>query len=547
MTRAGLCLLLLLSACGPRPINGDDDPMGSHELASIEVSPLNSIVELDLGATGALDFTATAHFFDGTSEDVTGEVTWSVINPAIGTLAGRTLAIPAFADVHVEVGRVRAELDGLAGEGQITVVAYKKTGPQPDFFFVLPYMPGNDEVKPLAFSTNVPNLDAFFLMDTTGSMSSPISALRTSLSNTVIPGIQAAVANAQFGAGAFRDYPVGGFGSTGDQPMILNQTITNDALAVQTAVNAMSANGGGDGPESGIEALFQVATGQGLTGPGATNVPANNTGIGGVGFRAGSMPVIVQIGDAVFHGPGETCSGADYNDASVAAVAATRAQTKTALDAICARTVGVSTLNSTAACTVTADLEDFATATGARVPPTAWDVGTRPAGCAAGQCCTGVNGAGRAPDGAGLCPLVFLTSNGAGLGAQIVTGIQMLTRFATFDVIGEREGVPTDIFGTPLPAPHTTADFIKQITPVSSMVPPAPPVIPAPTFDATQFFGVTPGTQVNFDIHALNDFLPSTTEAQIFRATIKVLAGGCTDLDQRDVLILVPPTALELE
>ena len=36
--------------------------------------------------------------------------------------------------------------------------------------------------------------------------------------------------------------------------------------------------------------------------------------------------------------------------------------------------------------------------------------------------------------------------------------------------------------------------------------------------------------------------MPQTDQAQIFHATIQVLAGGCTPLDQRDVLILVPPT-----
>src|SRR5882672_764305 len=38
-----------------------------------------------------------------------------------------------------------------------------------------------------------------------------------------------------------------------------------------------------------------------------------------------------------------------------------------------------------------------------------------------------------------------------------------------------------------------------------------------------------------------NDFVLQADEAQIFGATIRVLAGGCTPLDERHVLILAPP------
>jgi hypothetical protein len=138
---------------------------------------------------------------------------------------------------------------------------------------------------------------------------------------------------------------------------------------------------------------------------------------------------------------------------------------------------------------------------------------------------------------------VFLASStGTGLGTSVVTGIQMLTRFATFDVTRVPMGVGTDVNGNPLPAGHTTADFLKTIAPATFVLPPPPPVLPNPTFDATTFHNVTPGTQVGFTVDAFNDFVPQTDQAQIFHATIQVLAGGCTPLDQRDVLILVPPS-----
>src|SRR5206468_5623641 len=126
--------------------------------------------------------------------------------------------------------------------------------------------------KPLDFMTNNPALDVFFLMDTTGSMYGEISNLQSTLTSTVIPGIQNAVANSEFGVGALEDFPLLGFGSphgsdcgrggdtAPDQPFKLRQEITNNAGAVQTAVNSLS-NGvgkpigcGQDTPEAGLEA-----------------------------------------------------------------------------------------------------------------------------------------------------------------------------------------------------------------------------------------------------------------------------------------------------
>ena len=83
-----------------------------------------------------------------------------------------------------------------------------------------------------------------------------------------------------------------------------------------------------------------------------------------------------------------------------------------------------------------ANLLEIATSTGARVPACAWGSGAaRPAGCAAGSCCTGASGVGRSTDGAGLCPLVFdISDTGAGLDTSVVSGINVLARFSPFDV-----------------------------------------------------------------------------------------------------------------
>ncbi len=573
-----------LAACGPHiASSGGDAGTGTdggvldgngqpHTLAQLTVTPTNPIVELDLGATASQDFTVVGTYLDGLSEDLTAQATWDVANPAVGAMTGATLAIPAFAAAGAQVSLLTAHVGAVTGPAQVTVVAYRRTGASQDFFFTLPFQdPAGAQDKPLEFSTKIPSLDVFFLMDTTGSMAGEISNLQTALTSTVVPGIKAAVADSQFGVGALEDFPVSGYGSPAgsdcgrggdaapDQPLKLRTAITGDIATVQAGVNSLS-NGPGapigcgqDWPEAGFESIYQAATGEGLSAPAPTSVPANHTGIGGVGFRAGTMPIVVGISDANSHGVGETAvctsSGDSAGYPAIESFAHSRAQTKTALGNICARFVGIAAVQPslTPDCSPESYMIDLAGSSGARVPPNAWDVGARPAGCGAGQCCTGVGGAGQAPDGAGLCPLVFVVAPaGTGVGSNIATGISLLARFATFDVPTAKQGQGTDVVGNPLPAGRTTADFLKMITPTSATVPAAPPVIAPPTFDATTFHGVTPGTTVRFAVNAFNDFVPQTADAQIFVATIQVLADGCTPLDARTVLILVPPTPVSI-
>ena len=575
-----LVFCIVAIACGPTnkkrgvdAAGGDSGSNGQpHTLIGLSVTPLNPIVQLDLNQTGTQVFAATAVYADQVNEDVSTQVAWAVANPAVGSLdtTTATLHIPAFTSANAVVSLVSAQYMGFTGQAQITVVAYRQTGTQQDFFFILPYQdPAGVMNKPLDFSTAVPALDVFFGMDTTGSMGGEIKNLQNALTGTVIPGIQAAVANSQFGVGAQEDFPINPYGSTdcpsagiNDQPLKLLQAISGNTAAVSAGVTALSTSTGSpigcgyDTPEAGLESIYQAATGEGIVS-GPINVPANHTGVGGVGFRTGTMPVIVGISDADSHGKGETgaCGSfaENYTDATVAAVAHSRMDTKTALSNICARFVGIAPQVNPSptdkSCIAEPYQTDLATYTGARVPPAAWDfTGMRPNGCASGQCCTDFNGAGRAPDADGLCPLVFrVNTDGTGVSASIVTGIQMLTRFATFDVTSQTSGGMTDTMGNPLPTPHSTADFIKSVTPATYTLPPPPPNLPNPTYDTTTFHNVTPGTVVGFTVDAFNDFVMQTSQPQIFRATIKVLAGGCTPLDQRDVLILVPPMPIDIQ
>ncbi|HEY3353804.1 MAG TPA: hypothetical protein VGQ83_11190 [Polyangia bacterium] len=562
---------------GPRP-----DSAAPHTLVSIAVTavgvpagtdPTNPILELDLNTGASQTFQALGHYQDGADGDLSTQVTWS--SDTLGTFTGASLDIPGLATSGATVTKIEAALNGVKGYAQLTVVAYRKSGAKTDFFFILPYLdPNGNQQKPLDFKTDVRSLDVFFAMDTTGSMAEEITNLQSTVSSTIVPQIQAQIPDTQFGVGAFEDFPdspsftygaahgsdcgAGGIAAP-DQPFSLFQAVTADLALVQTGLTHLT-NGPGkpigcgmDLPESMIEALYQVATGDGLTGPALASVPANHTGVGGVAYRAGSMPVVIPITDSMSHAPGEgTICGASGDSVNytgaVGAVAHGRLPTKDKLNAICAKVVGVASIDSRFPdCSGLADEEDFARATGARVKPSVWDVGGRPAGCAAGLCCTDFGGAGRAPDADGTCPLVFkVNGDGSGLGTSIVAGLKALTRYATFDVGTQTQGDAAGTAGEPLPPGATTADFLKLVQPISFVKPAQPTDLPDPTFDGAGFHTVTPGTIVTFQIYAFNDLVDATDQAQIFRAVIKVTAGGCTDLDQREVFILVPPKPIIL-
>ena len=151
----------------------------------------------------------------------------------------------------------------------------------------------------------------------------------------VVSGIT--IPDISFGVAGFDDYPYGTFGlpSFGDKPFYLTQQVTTDTAAVQSALAALTLHNGADLPESTMEALYQAATGRGYdqncdnsydsalevppflpsaSGPtmdafagsvsGIYDPTVPGTGdIGGVGFRANSVPIIVYASDAELRDP----------------------------------------------------------------------------------------------------------------------------------------------------------------------------------------------------------------------------------------------------
>jgi hypothetical protein len=151
-----------------------------------------------------------------------------------------------------------------------------------------------DTITPATYTTNIPvggtatvrktvtvtrqltvPLDVFFLTDTTGSMGAAIAGIRTGFSS-IVTSVAGVASNAAFGAGEYKDH-------TDSFAYRENQDITTNVSAVQTAISAWSAAGGGDAPEANLFALEQVAN--------------------GAAWRPGSQRIVVWVGDAPGHDP----------------------------------------------------------------------------------------------------------------------------------------------------------------------------------------------------------------------------------------------------
>src|SRR5690606_1551497 len=271
---------------------------------------------------------------------------------------------------------------------------------------------------------------------------------------------------------------------------------------------------GGDIPESGAEALYQIATGVGYPGhiPAYSGRAAPGGGtLGGVGFREDALRVVVHVTDAPTHEP------ADYGRTFPGT--RSRAEAMGGLGGMGVRTLGIA--SSAAA---RADLEARAIGTGAVIDPIE------------GVCRTGVDGGTRAPR-EGRCPLVFdIRADGSGLAEATVDAIaDLLSAVRYAEVWGQTD----DALG-----------FVRSIEAVAAE-PPAGADAPAladrrPAGDGIDdtFLEVGPGTRLRFRAHLRNETIPPADYDQIFNLVLEVVGDGVTLLSER-VRVVVPRGRLD--
>ena len=180
------------------------------------------------------------------------------------------------------------------------------------FFHLLPQ--GTSAIDPLPISTQIRTADVYFLMDTTASMDGELARLRTDLTagtfltgctGGIIGAIRCLIPDAWFGVGFHDDYPVSPYGGGVDAVYRNILDIQSSVAAAQTAVNGLTIHFGDDGPESQTQALYSIASGNGLS----TYLPARTGCAAGTAgypcFRPGSIPIGIYVTDAPFHnGPG---------------------------------------------------------------------------------------------------------------------------------------------------------------------------------------------------------------------------------------------------
>lgn len=392
-----------------------------------------------------------------------------------------------------------------------------------DFVFLEPYMmPPSPTRDTLQFATNLQRADVYFMMDNTGSMGGTISALQSGLTGTVIPSIVSAIPEAWFGVGGFDDYPIGTFGQTGcgvdtlgiahDQAFFQFQTMTASASSAQTAVNRYATHCGYDGPESGVAALYSLATRDTLGGyarfPG-TSPPACPAGYRGAAcFRPDAVPIVIVMTDVDQHNS-PTC-GCNYTTAVPGSGPAYTATT-TALAGLNARVVGIAT-SSGANAFLNRLIQDTTIARGA----------------------PGVSG-----------DYVVSAPGGSGLSSAIATLVRRAAQ-VPLDVSAQAvdiadPGESVDAIAAFLDHLETRGTAAPGLTCTTGLTVIDRPGIDADSYPDT-FQRVTPGTPVCFDIiPKTNTTVMPTLDPQLFRARINVIGDGFTPLDSRIVYFLVPP------
>jgi len=396
-----------------------------------------------------------------------------------------------------------------------------------DFYLVLPYG-GPAESRELRFGTDIRKADVFFIMDRTGSMSGEVSELKTGL-RTLVTRIATSIPDVGVGFGGFEDFDVHGgscriilgievcdvqYGAAGDLPFELLSVITTDTDQMVTDVGLLRVGSGGATWASTTEALYQTATGEGI-GPWVPpqSCPAIPDEIGRRRgypcFRPGALPIVVVLTDTSSRNGPMTTAGQDYDESYFPSGVHphTYTETLTALASIGARAFGVISGTEVASPTAAAQAREWASSTGT-------------------------------VDAAGTPIFFMIAGDGSGLTDRVAEAIERLAN-ETPQNIATRTQDGVDIPERD-PGVDATA-FIKAIVPTTAWDS-AGTEIPDTviTRDDTTFYSVPPGTMVSFTVRFQNDFVPSMLTAQIFLAKIIVVGNGVADLDERDVVIIVP-------
>lgn len=201
------------------------------------------------------------------------------------TLASRPVRADSHTDPNGEPGVDPQEVSLDLGPGESTTVEKTVTTP---------------EIPPV--------VDIFLLEDESGSFIDDINALQE-LAPTIWAEIEATDTDFTMGVGGFRDYDQSFWGSPGDWVYRRTQDLTDDLSEFQAGVDALTASGGGDGPEGYLEALHYIAEDShgGIDSNGDGDVDdSNDTPTGqGPSWRPEATRIVLLPTDAECHEEGD--------------------------------------------------------------------------------------------------------------------------------------------------------------------------------------------------------------------------------------------------
>ncbi len=357
------------------------------------------------------------------------------------------------------------------------------------------------------FSLNVQMGDVGFLLDTTCSMSGTLNGMSAEFSR-IVSELASTLPDAQYGVATYDDYNYGSYGSSGDKPFILVQQVTSNTGTVQSALSGLSVHNGNDGPESGMEALYQSLTGAGYDqncdgrytsntdvkpftasggdpfgGSGGQGSNGTGTGtVGGFGFRDYALPIIVYATDNYLRDPDST--DRSYNGTPGGCpIDAGKNDVVTEANNLGALLIGIN-VQSWGSTLPVSQMNDLASRTNSLADTDG--------------------------DGAVDDKLVFSWSGSSGsLRTTIVNAIQDAVSSVQFDSVS-------------LVVDGDANGFVSSIEPESYAM-----------------SGSPDGETVEFTL-TFRGAVPALTEDQIFRVTLNVLGDGTVLLDTLDIYVVVP-------
>jgi hypothetical protein len=345
---------------------------------------------------------------------------------------------------------------------------------------------------PLEIRAELGRADVVFTIDTTASMQDEIEGIRSQLRDRIAPAVEAEIPDAQFAVATFADFPIDPFGDPGDDPFTLLLPMTSVLADVQAAVNAIELGNGRDEAESQVEALYQLATGEGLAGfvPASFGCPGG--GFGYPCFRTDALPIVLLFTDAPMHnGP----SGRSPYSGVIVPAPHTYAEAAEALTALGVRVLGFDSGDGEGA----GDLRQL------------------------GRDTSSVDAMGN--------PLVFdIGRRGERLGTGVVEAMRTFASSVIFDI----DAVAVDPDATD---GVDATEFVETIAPLR-----ADPMenVERIDFERGVFVGTRAGTTIVFQVRVRNDAVVPGPTARRFRLEVVFRGDGRTRIGAAQLEIVIP-------